>query len=296
MGKTRIIIGTHNHLPLGRSERGGRAAVPGLAEALPRRALPLPGFPVTLHYSGILMEWLEESHPELLTLLGEMVGRGQVEVLGGGYYDPILPLIPMNDKLGQLEKMTTWLRVRFETRPRGCWIVEKIWEQSLASVLRASGMDYTFVDDGQFAIAGVDGDGPVHAVHHRRPGKDHLRFFPFPSGSRELAAQEDPRAAMEFLRCRAAEAEDRAGRAGRRPHGGRGNGAGSLLRDGWLEAFIRLAEENADWLEPTTPGLYLKDNPPARRLFIPSSSSLEIMRRALPPVTRARPSRVPGRR
>ena len=36
-----------------------------------------------------------------------MVARGQVEILGGGYYDPILPLIPTNDKLGQLEKMTT---------------------------------------------------------------------------------------------------------------------------------------------------------------------------------------------
>ena len=45
--------------------------------------------------------------------------------------------------------------------------------------------------------------------------------------------------------------------------------AAALLRNGWLEEFIRLPAENADWLEPATPGLYLKDNPPARRLFIP---------------------------
>ena len=120
------------------------------------------------------MEWLEQMHPEFLTLLAEMVTRGQVEVLGGGYYDPILPLIPMNDKLGQLEKMTTLLRVRFETRPRGCWIAEKVWEPSLASVLRASGIDYTFVDDGQFRIAGVAEAGLWRALHHRRPGKDHI--------------------------------------------------------------------------------------------------------------------------
>ena len=174
MGKTGIIIGTHNHLPLGRSE-ARRAAVPGIAEALPRRALPLPGFPVTLHYSGILMEWLEESPSRVPDAArgdgGTRPGRG---ARGAATTIPILPLIPTNDKLGQLEKMTTWLRVRFETRPRGCWIVEKVWEQSLASVLRASGMDYTFVDDGQFAIAGVDGDDLFMPVHHGRPGEDHL--------------------------------------------------------------------------------------------------------------------------
>ena len=30
-------------------------------------------------------------------LLAEMVARGQVEIVGGGYYDPVLPMIPTND-------------------------------------------------------------------------------------------------------------------------------------------------------------------------------------------------------
>ena len=285
MGKTRIIIGTHNHLPLGRSEEAAERLYQESLKPFLAVLYRYPGFPVTLHYSGILMEWLEESHPELVTLLGEMVGRGQVEVLGGGYYDPILPLIPTNDKLGQLEKMTTWLRVRFETRPRGCWIVEKIWEQSLASVLRASGMDYTFVDDGQFAIAGVDGDDLFMPFITEDQGKI-ISLLPVSERMAELAALGDPSAAVAFLR--AVPGSGGPGVAG--PVAvlieDGATAAASLLRNGWLEAFIRLAEENADWMEPTTPGLYLKDNPPARRLFIPSSSSLEIMRRALPPSRR----------
>ncbi len=88
MGKTRIIIGTHNHLPLGRSEEAAERLYQESLKPFLAVLYRYPGFPVTLHYSGILMEWLEESHPELLTLLEEMVGRGQVEVLGGGYYDP----------------------------------------------------------------------------------------------------------------------------------------------------------------------------------------------------------------
>ena len=183
MRKTRLVIGTHNHLPLGfeqeEAERSYQEAFKPLLAVLYR----YPGFPVTLHYSGILMEWLEESHPEFLTLLAEMVRRGQVEVLGGGYYDPILPMIPMSDKLGQLEKLTTWLRVHFETRPRGCWIAEKVWEPSLAVVLRASGLDYTFLDDGQFRLAGPRG-GDLASLHRGGPGKDHHA----PAVSASLAA------------------------------------------------------------------------------------------------------------
>jgi alpha-amylase len=199
MGRTRFIIGTHNHLPLGRN---GEAAERLYQESLKPFLAVLyryPGFPVTLHYSGILMEWLEDSHPEFLTLLGEMVARGQVEILGGGYYDPILPLIPTNDKLGQLEKMTTWLRVRFETRPRGCWIVEKVWEQSLASVLSASGMDYTFVDDGQFALAGVNEDEMFMPFITEDQGKI-ISLLPVSERMAELAAKADPAQAITFLR------------------------------------------------------------------------------------------------
>ncbi|MGA2640048.1 MAG: 4-alpha-glucanotransferase, partial [Spirochaetia bacterium] len=285
MGKTRIIIGTHNHLPLGRNEAAAERQYQESLKPFLAVLYRYPGFPVTLHYSGILMEWLEESHPEFLTLLGEMVGRGQVEILGGGYYDPILPLIPTNDKLGQLEKMTTWLRVRFEIRPRGCWIVEKVWEQSLASVLRASGMDYTFVDDGQFAIAGVDEKELFMPFVTEDQGKI-ISLLPVSERMSELAARAEPGDAIEFLRAV--------------PVGGRPGAAepiavlmddgadasDSLLQNGWLEEFIRLSEANADWLEATTPGQYLKDNTPARRLFIPSSSSLEIMRLALPPARR----------
>ena len=286
MGRMRLILGTHSHLPLGRSEPAAEKLYQDSLKPFLAVLYRYPEFPVALHYSGTLMEWLEESHPEFLALLGEMVGRGQVEVLGGGYYDPILPLIPMNDKLGQLEKMTTWLRVRFQTRPRGCWLAEKVWEQSLASVLRASGMDYTFVDDGQFAIAGVDEQDLFLPFITEDQGKI-ISLLPICERFSHLAARAAPGQAVEFLR------SVLGGRAEETQPGGAqpvavlmddGAAAASrLLRGGWLEGFIRGVEENSSWLEPCTPGQYLRDNPPARRLYIPSSSSLDIMRMALPP-------------
>jgi 4-alpha-glucanotransferase len=278
--KTSVIIGTHNHLPLGtppaEAERRYQEALKPLLAILYR----YPGFPVTLHYSGILMEWLEEFHPEFLTLLGEMVRRGQVEVLGGGYYDPILPMIPMSDKLGQLEKMTTWLRVHFETRPRGCWIAEQVWEPSLASVLRASGIDYTFVDDVQLRIGGAPEGELCHPFIAEDQGKI-ISLLPVSSDLVDRAARGDGEGMIAFLK----EMPD----GDPRDEGPLGacmvdgvSAAASLLGGSWLEEFVRRVQENGSWLEATTPVQLLKDSPPWRRVFIPSCTSREMMAWALP--------------
>jgi hypothetical protein len=282
VGKVHLIIGTHNHLPLGLAEEAAERQYQEALKPLLAIVYRYPGVPVTLHYSGTLMEWLEETHPEFLTLLGEMVKRGQVEVLGGGYYDPILPLIPTNDKLGQLEKMTTWLRVRFETRPRGCWIAEKVWEPSLSSVLRASGLEYTFVDDGQFRIAGAGGAALWHPAIVEDQGKI-ITLLPLCGGLASLVGSAPAADAIDWLHAVAEPAPSTtAGNARVAVLLGDGS-AGSLVRDGWLEDFLGRAAASADWLELVTPGQYLREHPPERRIFLPASSPSEMMRWALAP-------------
>ena len=299
MGRTGIIVGTHNHLPLGRSEASAEQLYQEALKPLLAVLYRYPAFPMTLHYSGILMEWLEEAHPEFLALLGEMVGRGQVEVLGGGYYDPILPLLPMNDKLGQLEKMTTWLRVRFETRPRGCWIAEKVWEPALASVLRASGIDYTFIDDGQFALAGATEGFLWEPAIMEDQGKI-ISLLPIADRLSRLAATSSPAEVIERLR----HLPSTSGKPDAPGGGGHplavimddgATAAATLLRDGWLEEFVRCAAENADWLEPVTAGQFLKDHPPTHRLYVPASASASIMSWSLAPGRREAYARLLGR-
>jgi 4-alpha-glucanotransferase len=279
MRKTTLILGTHNHLPLGLGQEAAEELYQDSFKPFLSIMYRYPDFPVTLHYSGILLEWLEEHHPEFLTLLAEMVSRGKVEVLGGGYYDPILTLIPTNDKLGQLEKMTTWLRGRFETRPRGCWISESVWEPSLASVLRASGIDYTFVDGGQFRIAGAPEPALWHAFLTEDQGKI-ISLLPVSERLASVARSAGPADAILFLRTVPRDSDGEAAPVAIHLIDGAAAGR-SLLQGSWLEQFIELTAENADWLEPGTPGQYLKENPPARRIHIPSSSSMEMMGWAL---------------
>ena len=104
----RIYLGLaiHNHQPLGNfpwvfEDAYQRAYLPML-EALLRH----PSISVALHYSGCLFDWLSGEHPEFFKMLSRLIAMEQVEMLGGGYYEPILPMIPDADKLGQVGKMS----------------------------------------------------------------------------------------------------------------------------------------------------------------------------------------------
>ena len=276
MSRLSLIFGTHNHLPLGQDPEETERIYQASFKPLLASLYGFPDFPAVLHYSGLLLEWLEDHHPEFITLLGEMVRRGQVEVLGGGYYDPILPMIPTNDKLGQLEKMTTHLRVRFETRPRGCWLAECVWEPSLAFVLRASGMDYTFLDESQFRLAGAEGPDLLRPAIAEEQGKI-VSVFPIAAGLAPF--MQAPRELLGRLK-------DLAGAPAGRvvvllPDGGR---PGAPTE--WLEGFFQGVLDAVEWLRPMTPGACLRDAPPSEKLYIPSSASAEMTEWALPARTR----------
>jgi hypothetical protein len=280
--KINLIIGTHNHLPLGQPDFVTENAYQRSFKPLLSVLYAFPAVPAVLHYSGLLLEWLEERHPEFLMLLIEMVKRKQVEILGGGYFDPILTMIPSNDKLGQLEKMTTYLRVRFETRPRGCWLTETVWEPSLSSVLRSSGMDFTFLEDAQFRGAGIE-DEEFRTYIAEDQGKI-ISLFPLSTPLAAMIPSGEPQAAMSMLKSAADPGGFRIaalmveGERLREPPGSKGSFAG-----GWFEAFLRLVMENAEWLSPTTPTQYLKQSSPAGKAYIPCTSSADMAGWALPP-------------
>jgi len=55
---------------------------------------------------GPLIDWLIENKPEFEGMVAELVDRGQIELAGGGYYEPILAMLPaveLRQKNGQLE-------------------------------------------------------------------------------------------------------------------------------------------------------------------------------------------------
>src|ERR1700719_4087530 len=109
-----------------------------------------------LHYSGPLLEWMERAHPEYFEKLRGLVRKGQVEIVGGGVYEPILAVIPPGDCYAQITRLADYVEKHFEARPRGAWLAERIWEPQLPSNLAPAGVEYTLVDDNHFLGAGFE--------------------------------------------------------------------------------------------------------------------------------------------
>src|SRR5258708_3608017 len=155
MQKVHFLLGVHNHQPIGNfdfvfEKAYTQASLPFL-EAMERH----PRLHWNLHATGILWEWLEIHHSEYVDRVVRQAHEGRVEILTGGYYEPILSALPDADKRGQIQKLSEYIQKRFKVTPKGMWLAERVWEPYLTKVLQESAVQYTLLDDAHFLGTGI---------------------------------------------------------------------------------------------------------------------------------------------
>jgi 4-alpha-glucanotransferase len=248
-----------------------------------------PGVHMGLHYSGPLLTWIEEHRPEYFTRLRALVGSGQVELIGGGFYEPILVSIPPEDQREQITRLAAYLEKHFGHRPTGAWIAERVWEPQLPSALGAAAVSYTLVDDIHFLSAGFEPEelfGAYIAEDRGQsvwlfPGQKALRYF-IPFGKVEEVITYLRDAAALHPGGVAAMGDDME-KFGVWP----GTNA-HCYKDGWLEDFFTALEKNSAWLRVSAPSEYLADHSPLGRADLPTASYTEMMEWVLPTRVRQR--------
>ena len=68
-----------------------------------------------------LLEWIERERPDYFDKLRALVERGQVELLGGGFYEPMLAVLPERDARGQIrDDVRLSARSTSACGPRAC--------------------------------------------------------------------------------------------------------------------------------------------------------------------------------
>jgi len=157
MGNNYFIFGIHNHQPLGNSEDV-------LKEAYEKSYLPFievmekyPEISFHLHISGPLLLWLKDNKPEYILKIKKLIKRGQMEILGGGFYEPILTMLSEKDRIGQISSYKKYLEDLFEIEISGIWTAERVWEPDLPTSLEKAGISYTLLDDYHFKGVGIYG-------------------------------------------------------------------------------------------------------------------------------------------
>ncbi|MBN1433726.1 DUF1926 domain-containing protein [Candidatus Fermentibacterales bacterium] len=109
-----------------------------------------------LHYSGPLLEWLEDAHPDFLDRLSTLCASGRVELLTSGYFEPVLVALDAAEAREQIAAFSNRIEGIGGKRPTGLWLTERVWEPSVPSLLHGTGVEYVVVDDSHVIAAGLE--------------------------------------------------------------------------------------------------------------------------------------------
>jgi alpha-amylase len=281
--KIHLALAIHNHQPVGQFdhvfEQAYHEAYLPFVELLERH----PGMRMAMHYTGPVLEWLIEHKPELMERVQAMAQRGQLEIIGGAYYEAILVSIPDADKHAQLAKLTERVSGYFGQRPTGMWLAERVWEPYLPLPIAKAGLSWALVDDTHFKSVGLN-DSDLFGYYLTEEQGQTLKIFGTSKQLRYLIPWRSVDEVIAYLRSEATEDGTRVavmGDDGEKFGHWPGTYAHCYER-GWLDQFFTALEENSDWLITTPPGEYARRFPALGRIYLPTASYAEMLEWALP--------------
>jgi len=272
----RLQIAFHHHQPVGN--------FPGVMEDCCRLGyLPLlraveRAAPLKFHcsYSGPVLEHLAARVPEYLELLERLVREGRVEILAAAHYEPILADLDEEDRALQIGASLDWWEDRLGLRPKGLWLAEGVWEDSLAGSLARAGLTHTLLAKERFIQAGIPPgrvQGHFITEHHGQA----CRIFPVEEGLQRLMPFGQVDDLLQYLRRQAGRGDavltfaDNAERWGVWP-GTRER----VLDSGYLDELFGRLRENSDWIQTGHFTEVLERVPSSGRCGLPPGVSKEL--------------------
>src|SRR5205809_3849400 len=240
-----------------------------------------PQVRLSLHYTGSLLDWFHEAHPESVERIAVLVHRNQVELVSGGYYEPILPSIPDRDKIAQIRRLNERLFRDFGVNASGMWIAERVWEPGLPRLIREAGIEWTILDDVHFKNVGLE-DKDLYGYYATEDQSSILKVYATSKKMRYTIPWRPVRETIEALRSlatldgkRIAVMGDDGEKFGTWP-GTSGYCWGSTEQQGWVNEFFFALEEHSEWIHMIPLGEYARHYPALGRIYIPTSSYIEM--------------------
>jgi alpha-amylase len=234
--------------------------------------------PVKFHlsYSGPVLEHLAARVPEYLELLEKMVRCGQVEILAAAHYEPILADLEEEDRAAHIEASLAWWQARLGIRPRGLWLAEGVWEDSLAGTLHRAGITHTLLAKERFIQAGI-APGRVQGYfttdYHGRV----CRIFPVEEALQRLMPFGQVEDLVQYLRRQAGRGDAVLTFADNAERWGVWEGTEErVLRSGHADQLFAALRDNADWVQTWHFSEVLDRLPSSGRCSLPPGVSKEL--------------------
>jgi alpha-amylase len=237
-----------------------------------------PEIKMTFHFSGCLLDYFEDKHPDFLDKVKRLADKGQIEMMGGGYYEPIFPSIPEIDAIGQINMMSGYVKKRFGQKVLGIWTPERVWVPELSDYYSKAGIKYSILDDAHFLKAGLKENELYGYFMTGHKGKE-VAIFPSNKRLRYIIPFKMPAEIIDYFKD--------AGARHAMPlltYGDDGEKFGEwpfthdwVYQKQWLDKFFQELMKNRDWIETVKLSDYMRSNPPVKKIRIPEASYEEMM-------------------
>jgi alpha-amylase len=279
-----FLFAIHNHQPVGNfdfvfEDAYSKSYLPFL-QVLER----FPSVKIAIHFSGILLNWINDNHPQLIAMIKKLTDRGQLEIMTGGFYEPILNTIPEPDRIGQISKLTKMVKKLFNYNPQGMWTAERVWEPTLPSTLTNAGIKYTVIDDTHFKYAGLT-ESQLRGYYITEDLGNSTFLFPISKRLRYSIPFEECNVTIDYLHSMASDDgqniivfADDGEKFGSWP-----NTYNHVYNEKWLERFFADLEDNKSWIKMSHFSDTIKMIKPLGKIYLPTASYSEMMQWALFP-------------
>ncbi len=204
-----LLFGVHAHQPVGNFPSVVDDALLRCYRPFLRTLYRYPEFLFSLHFSGWLFDYLAQHYPGDMKLVREMVHRGQIELFGGGETEPVLAVIPNQDRINQINTLSNKLERKLGFRPRGAWLTERVWEATVVPALHDCGIRYVTVDDYHFLCSGKEAEELNGFFTTEEDGK-RLDLFPISEALRYRIPFSPAPAPVEYIESLAEEGSNAA--------------------------------------------------------------------------------------
>ncbi|MFH1394628.1 MAG: alpha-amylase/4-alpha-glucanotransferase domain-containing protein [Candidatus Omnitrophota bacterium] len=281
--KADLALALHFHQPVGNFDSVMERACDNCYIPFLETVKKYPEIKMNFHFTGCLLEWAEQNRTEIIELVREMVKTSQVEIISGGFYEPILPVIPQKDRIKQIKLLNDYIVEKFRFKPQGAWIAERVWEPFLPSALKDSGIKYVILDDTHFLYSGISKD-KTYGYYTTEDNAKQIAVFPSDKVLRYNLPFRMPEETINYMKSVAS--------ANVSPlfvYGDDGEKFGEwpgthkwVFQEKWLENFLDEITKNSDWLNTVKLSEVLKSRVPEGRVYLPAVSYEEMCEWALP--------------
>lgn len=276
--KIYFAIALHFHQPVGNFDYIFERAYKLCYKPFLGTLLKYPHFKMMFHISGSLLDYLDENHPQAIKLIRQLISRHQVEIMGGGYYEPIFTAIPEADIKGQVKMMSEYIKHKFDVVPEGMWLPERIWDPKITKPIYECGLRYLILDDEHLLRSGLKQD-KIHGYFLSGKGEERIAVFPSNKELRYMIPFKLPQETLNYFK-RYAKIKpgilftygDDGEKFGEWPGTNKW-----VFQDRWLHKFFDMLEQNQGWIELVHFSEYLKEHKPTSALTIQQGSYKEMM-------------------